>query len=532
MKNRILLLIQQTKLFLQKDIWLLDPSEDKTDQWKQRGLWFSRISYLTYRRFKQARCLIRASSLTTVTIISIVPVLAFIFSVSKGFGFHDHLRYQIIEPTLNESMGMDNAPDLKSAVDQIFVFVDNTDLSNLGMLGFVTIIYAVLRLLSSVEESFNALWQVPSGRTFARKVSDYLSVVLIVPFVLFLTATLSTALKLGPFIEWVADSLSLGMLATWGLQLALLPIVWVAFGIMYRLMPNTHIKFRSSLYGGIFGGTIWIVIHYIHIYLQLGVANYNALYAGFSAFPIFIVWILFSWTAILLGAAFAAAAQNEDLYREQVIRDNLRYRDREWLILRFTAVLSRYFLEDKGAVSYKEIHHQLNECQVVIQAIAADLRAANIVEETKEGKYVLTRSPTRLRVLDVIDCLKGTARPILEAEPDTEAFQTQNQIIQLLRTERFINTADYHSMSANPAERTAISELRRLGLITEEEGQLIPTEALQVKWILENITHAQEDSQTNLRMDQLARSIELNEINRTFELLLADKQPENAFGTT
>ena len=522
MKNRTKSLIQNTTQFLQKDIWLLDHSEESISPWKKHGLWFSRIFYLTYRRFKKAECIIRASSLTTVTMISIVPVLAFIFSVSKGFGFHDHLRSNIIEPTLNNSLGMDNAPDLKVAVDQLFVFVDNTDLSSLGMLGFITIIYAVLRLLSSIEGSFNALWQVPSSRTFARKISDYLSVVLIVPFVLILATTLSTAFKLGPFIAWVTNGFSLGVLGAWALQLALLPMVWIAFGIMYRLMPNTHIRFRPSLYGGIFGGTIWVLVHYIHIYLQIGVANYNAIYAGFSAIPIFIVWILLSWTSILLGAAFAAAAQNEDLYREQVIRSNLRYRDREWLALRFTAVLSRYFLEDKGAASFEEINYDLNECKVVIQTIVSDLRAANIVEETKEGKYILTRSPTRLGVLDIIDCLKGPDRRLLEATPETEPFQTQSQIIELLRTERLINNADYLSMSANPSEKQAISELRRLGLVTEKNGQLIPTEALQVKWILDNIDNAQEESQTNLRLDQLARSIERNEINRTFELLMAD----------
>ena len=179
MISRIQEFLQHTITFLQKDIWLLDTDieEEKPNPWRLRGLWFSRIFYLTYRRFQQARCVIRASSLTTVTVISVVPVLAFAFAIGKGFGFHGNLQADLIEPTLGRWLGMENAPELKKAVDQLFLFVENTDLSRLGTLGFITVAYSVLRLLSSVEESFNDLWQIRSARTVARKVSDYLSVV-------------------------------------------------------------------------------------------------------------------------------------------------------------------------------------------------------------------------------------------------------------------------------------------------------------------------------------------------------------------
>ena len=186
--------IQRMLAYLSRDVWLLNLTEGKMGPWQRRLAWLARMLYLGVVRFRFARCGIRASSLTTVTIISVVPVLAFAFSISKGLGAYQKLQTDVIVPGLNRWLMQENAPELRSAVDQIFLFVEETDVSNLGIIGLLTVAYAVIRLLGSVESAFNDLWGIKESRTIARKIADYLSVTVIVPIILFVATTASTVL--------------------------------------------------------------------------------------------------------------------------------------------------------------------------------------------------------------------------------------------------------------------------------------------------------------------------------------------------
>ena len=247
------------------------------------------ILYLSALRFIRVRCSVCASSLTTVTMISIVPVLAFFFSVAKGFGGYQKLHSEVIVPGIDQWFGVSDAPELRKAIDYLLFFVEETDLSSLGFVGLITISYALLRLLGAVEAIFNELWNISNDRPLIRKVSDYLTVSVVVPFVLFLTASLSTVAKSNSLSMYVSEYIS-----WWGegglIEVLAFPLLWFTFSFAYYFLPNTRVKLNAAFFGGVIGGTLWMVFHYIHILLQLGVANYNALYAGFSVFPIFMIF--------------------------------------------------------------------------------------------------------------------------------------------------------------------------------------------------------------------------------------------------
>ena len=229
--------IRQLLNYLSRDVWLLNLSEGEMGKWHRRVAWMSRMLYLSVLRFQFARCGIRASQLTTVTIISVVPVLAFAFAIAKGLGAYQKLQNEVILPGLDSWLIADQAPELRQAVDQIFLFVEDTDLSNLGMIGLLTVAYAVIRLLGSVEDAFNDLWGIKSARSITRKIADYLSVTVIVPLILFCRHNRSDIFEVGVIFAVGSESVILPTVLT-----ALsFPLVWAGFMVAYRFIPNTKV---------------------------------------------------------------------------------------------------------------------------------------------------------------------------------------------------------------------------------------------------------------------------------------------------
>ena len=402
-------------LFFTRDLWLLDHTQ--YSGWKSQAVLLLRRLYLSTVRFNNASCAVRASSLTTVTLISIVPVLAFGFSLLKAIGGHKEIHEQFIIPSMNHWLGESQAPELREAAEQLLVFVEETDLSSLGLIGFFTVIYAVIRLLGSVEQAFNELWRIRKSRPIYRKLTDYVGVILVVPIFLLTVVSLTTAMQSQYIFEFLMGWMR------WAVSVLILPVVWIVFAMMYQIMPNVGVKLRASLSGGVVGGTLWLIVNYAHINLQVGVANYNALYASFSAFPIFIIWVYFSWSAILVGGAFAAGLQTEEAFRRSVIRDALDFHDRERLTLMVSLSLTDAFVNDRGALSLSDLSIQLSHAEASLEVVLADLKEDGLVEKTIDAGYLFSKSPQRISLIDVLHSVKG-----VEAEHLIKSQKNEYQI--------------------------------------------------------------------------------------------------------
>ena len=422
--------IESIKRYLSHDMWM------RVSLGSSRKIHFMQIVYLSALRFFRVRCTMCASSLTTVTMISIVPVLALFFSIAKGFGGYQKLHKEVIDPGMEKWFGANQAPDLRKAIDYLLFFVEETDLSSLGIVGLVTIGYALLRLLGAVEDIFNDLWRINTPRPFMRKISDYLTVAMVVPVVLFLSASLSAAAKSYHISNFLTEQVS-----WWGGKVAILevmtiPILWLTFSFAYFFLPNTKIQYKAAAIGGVIGGSLWLVFHYVHIYLQVGVANYNALYAGFSAFPIFMIWIFFSWIAVLVGASCAAAIQTREGYQDYIIRENLSVRDREWVAFRVCYELTKSFVQGTTCSTRELLEQRVEESSVAIRTVLGDLKREQILEETKDGGAVLVRDPREISLFDVLDAVKGEYR-IMEKESATkELHDAKKEILRRVRTQR------------------------------------------------------------------------------------------------
>ncbi len=300
-----------------------------------------RIILITAREFQINHLSLRSGALTYTILLSMVPMLAMSTALVKGLGGGDQLRevvYRYIEaleqtpsiditiPGENKESGppsISSAEDLpvgltthlRSAADQLFDYVDRTSFATLGTFGMLGIFLAVILVLNHIEDAMNAIWRVEAGRSLIRKVTDYLTLMVLMPI------SINVALAAGTILESQSLTLYIDKFipASW-IQLLLLKGVPVFFlsitlYIVYLFFPNTKPKAIPTLIGALLAGTLWFITQNIYISLQIGVAKYNAIYGSFATVPLFLIWIYFGWLFVLLGAQVAYAIEKNDRYQ-------------------------------------------------------------------------------------------------------------------------------------------------------------------------------------------------------------------------
>jgi membrane protein len=297
-----------------------------------------RVLLITVSEFKNSELSIRSGALTYTILLSFVPMLAMSTAVVKGLGGGDQLReaaYTYIE-SLEKSNSFeiqdplkDNASwasqpaekntdltgHLRSAVDKIFDYVDNTNFATLGTIGVVGILISVLLVLGHIESAMNAIWKVSAARSITRKIADYLTLVVLLPISINIAFAASAFLK-SPVLASKMDRL---IPFDWLQSFLLKPLpiffITLTFYVMYIFFPNTRVKSFPAAVGATLAALLWFAVQNVYISLQLGVANYNAIYGSFATLPLFLVWMNLGWLFILTGAQVAFAVQNVKTYR-------------------------------------------------------------------------------------------------------------------------------------------------------------------------------------------------------------------------
>ena len=251
------------------------------------------------RRFYDDQCLMRASALAYTSLLSIVPLLALMFAVLKGLGVQHRL-----EPLLLSRLALQ--PETASAMID---YIDRTNVSTLGSLGAAALVLTVISVLGSIEASLNHIWRVVQGRSVWRKVTEYLSVVLLTPFLLLVAVTITSSLQVQQLLGWFQQHQYLGEVAVQGLHLVPVLFNIVGIGTLYAIMPNRRQSPAALLVGAVVAGVAWQVVQVTYVRLQIGMAGYSAIYGALSQVPVTLVWLYVSWTVVLAGAEVAAVCE-------------------------------------------------------------------------------------------------------------------------------------------------------------------------------------------------------------------------------
>ena len=341
--------------------------------------------------------LVHAASLSFKSILSLVPTLALIFSVAKGFGLQKTLEPLI----LNNIVVGGESNDL---VPQILEYVSNTNVKALGTIGLLFIVWTSISMVSQVEGSLNSIWSITKPRSIYRKFTDYLSILTIGPLLLAVT------LSIPPLISshFITQKLMAYGLFAGAFKALIIIIPWftsiLVLTLLYLFMPNTKVRFSSALIAGTIAGILWQCNQYVFIKFQIGVANYNAIYGTFASFPILLLWLNVGWIIILGGGILGNGFQHRNANLSLSCLHEYPPKEKEKAILFVMLAISKNFSDGGGGMSCETLAKELMIPIDVVLECCTILQELNYLSQLKQDDestvYIPTVPPDTLLISD------------------------------------------------------------------------------------------------------------------------------------
>jgi len=281
----------------------------------------------------------------------------------------------------------------KDFVERIIHFANSIlEKTKGGVLASVAIpvlVWSVVKVLTTVERTFNDIWQIKKSRAIVRKFSDYLIIVIIAPSLMvfgssatvFISSQVNTLALESEFIGYVSPFLF------FILKLAPYLVIWILLTFLYVIVPNTRVRFKSAVVAAIIAGTIYQIVQLLYIRFQLGVSSYNALYGSFAALPLFLIWVHLSWTIVLLGAEISFANQHVNRYDFESDSLNISYSMKRTLSLLIAHLVVKNFVKNKPPLTADEISDKLDIPSRLTNMLITELIKCNLFTETYTKEY-------------------------------------------------------------------------------------------------------------------------------------------------
>ncbi len=254
-----------------------------------------------FAKFLADRCLMHASALSFSSMLSIVPFLAILFAILKALNVHN-----ILAPVILANVGAGS----HEIITRILHYISNTRVGSLGAIGLAMLLMTIMATLDNAEDAFNVIWGLERGKMVHHKLRDYLIVIFCIPLLITLTVAITTSLQHQGVVQWFFHLPGFGRLLLYLFRLAPYLSIWIALVCLYQFIPNTRVRPRNSLIGGMVAGTAWQVAQWLYIHFQFGVSRYNAIYGTLALLPVFMVWIFTGWVIVLAGMEIVWYLQN------------------------------------------------------------------------------------------------------------------------------------------------------------------------------------------------------------------------------
>jgi len=389
--------IRKSREFISTTIWHIRLS--KMEGRKGFVIKQLRIFSLATKGFNEDNCLTTASALTFYTLFSIVPILALVFAIAKGFGYDANLKLMLVNQYSEYASILTNA----------FVYADsmlaNTKGGLIAGFGIVLLLWSVMKLLVSIEQSFNNIWEIKRGRTWVRKITDYLTIMLVSPLLLIVSGSITAAIH-----TKIGSVQVLGFVSTFFIKLLAYGLIAGVFTFLYMVLPNTKVKFRAAGGAAIISTILFELLQWAYIKFQIGASSLNAIYGGFAALPLFLIWVQYSWYIVLFGAELAFANQNVDHYELESEIQNLSIRYKKAIALMIANLVSRRFYNGEKALTVSEITTTLDLPIRLTRHIINDFLETKIFAEVKtdnekESVYQPAMTESKLTVKYIFDAL-------------------------------------------------------------------------------------------------------------------------------
>jgi membrane protein len=388
-----------------------------------------RILVLAFKGFREDKVQLRASALTFNTLLSVIPVAAIAFGIAQSFGFKERLEIEIRNALVGH----------EEVMDWILTTTENFLKSSSGgfiaVIGLIILIWSVMQVLNHIEKSFNHIWQIKKARPWVRKFADYLSIMLIAPVFVVLSGSLTVYLntKMGSISDQTMFLNTIKPALVFLLKLVPYIIIWLVFTMLYMVMPNTRVKFKSALVAGIIAGTLFQVVQLLYINGQMGVSRYSVIYGSFAAFPLFIVWMQISWLVVLMGAEISFANQNVGRYEIEYQSLSINSFQKRILTLQILNIIVKKFLAGADPASASEISRNIQipvrlAREILYNLVAAGLITEINIDQPRDRLYQPSMDTNRMTIEYVISRLDRAGGDNIPVK-QTNEYRKLNSII-------------------------------------------------------------------------------------------------------
>ena len=340
-----------------------------------------RVILVSVRRFGEDKVQVRASGLTYYSLMALVPIFAMGFAITKGFGFDKDLEQKLF----------DNFKGNEDVLNWLISFarsaIDTAKGGIIAGVGLTILLWSVMSVFGSIESSFNDIWQIKKQRSYVRRYTNYLSLMLVLPvfFILYNSGNVFLATQLTNISSQVSI-VNLSPFVVFLMKLFPYVMIWLIFILLYLVMPNTRVKFTSALLAGILAGTAVQLIQWFYIDMQMFMSRTNAIYGSFAAIPLLLIVMQLSWLIVLFGAELAFANQNIDMYEfENESLHISTYAQRAFNILLLERIVRRFIEGDKPFTAQDMAVFMKLPIRLV-RMVMDDLLAADLIAEVYTAK--------------------------------------------------------------------------------------------------------------------------------------------------
>lgn len=339
---------------------------------------------------------LRSMSLVYTTLLSVVPLIAFSFSILKGLGKHKELEpllYDLLAPLGDQGVEITN---------QVIALVDNVKGGVLGGISLAFFIYTAISMVQKVEESFNYVWYVSKPRSFARRFSEYFFVLLIGPIIMVTALGVLASIQSNAVVQIILTNESLGPVFVLISKFTPYLLITGVFTFLYMYMPNAKVKFKAALVGGIFGGFLWASAGVFFATFILYASRTQLIYSGFAVAITTLIWLYLSWLILLIGSQLAFYYQQPAFLRIGRREPRLSNAMRERLALNVMYLVGQAFRDPDRSTNLDEICRELKMPSISLAPVVIALESAGLLTTTEKEEFLPGQEMSRMRLNDIL----------------------------------------------------------------------------------------------------------------------------------
>jgi membrane protein len=361
-----------------------------------------RYPYALLRDLSRGQINLYAMGLVYATLLSLVPLIAFAFAVLKAFGAHRELEPIILE--FFKPMGVAASVEFTKKVME---FADSVSTGLVGSLGLALLLWTLLGTIRKVEDGFNFLWRVEEPRSFARRVTEYVALLIVGPIVVVSFIGLShNALEtatagIGRYMPFLERLLAIGQKVS--------PYFMVAaiFTAVYMFVPNTKVKWKPALIGGLTAGILWAAVGNVFTALVVYSTRLTVVYAGFAIIVAALLWTYFGWLILLIGAQLSFYVQNRNYLRMGLTELRLSAVQREQLTLKIMFLIGRSYHDGKTRWSVDSLAHELAMPGIAVSRIVHALEDSQLITMTDDERLLPARDLGQISIQEIVDIARN-----------------------------------------------------------------------------------------------------------------------------